>query len=74
MLSINKKAQAEFNQVLKDTRIKNEEDMVAQRKEMTHLLERERAESSESMEKTIRNHNEAMEKLRRDYDNAYLLL
>ena len=35
--------------------------MAAQRKEMTHLLERERAESTESMDKTIRDHNDALE-------------
>ena len=53
MITANKKAQTEYNQQLKDLRIKNEEDMTQQRREMTTLLERERSDNAEAMNQTV---------------------
>ena len=53
MITANKKALTEYNKLLKDVRIKNDEDMTRQRKEMTNLLERERSDNAESTNRTI---------------------
>lgn len=71
LIANNKKAQNEFNQLMKDLRLRNEADLLDQRTRLNGLLERERADNSQGMEKQILNHNMAMDKTRLDNTNAY---